>query len=143
MKKEHGFALRWLLALMLSHFAQAVAAAPATSQFTVRATLLAGNGANSLPVGYCFKTPDRSNFGAVVTVVCGSGEVVAVDLPSSAAPWIPVHGGAYRYTHVAENELPIGRLLGGFDSYTGWGTVTSWRMVSWADLDYLEVQIGW
>lgn len=130
-------------ALMLSCFAQAVAAASSSGQFTVTATLQAGNGAHTLPAGYCFRTPDKLNFGAVVTVVCGSRAVAAIDLPSSAAVWTPIHGGAYRYTHVAENELPIGRLLGGFDSYTGWGTVTSWRMVSWADLDYLEVQIGW
>lgn len=143
MKKERGFALRVLLALILSHFAQAVVAAPASASFTVRATLLPGSSADGLPAGYCIRSPSSLNFGAVVTVVCGSDAVAAIDLPSTAAPWIPVHGGAYRYTHVAENELPVGRLLGGFDSYTGWGTVTSWRMVSWADLDYLELQIGW
>jgi len=45
--------------------------------------------------------------------------------------------------HIAENELPGRRLAGGVDSYTGPGTITSWRMVSLADRDYLEIQIGW
>jgi hypothetical protein len=133
------FSSRLLLAALLSSLVTAAGAAPGSGQFQVTATLVVP----SVQTGFCTSGPGKATFGAVVTVVCGTEVVVDIEAPKTAMPWTPLHGSAYRYDHIAENELPGSRLAGGVDSYTGVGTVTSWRMVSMADRDYLEVQIGW
>lgn len=49
-------------------------------------------------------------------------------------------GGPYRFvTH----DSSAGESLGTVDSYAGTGTITSWRMVKLADLDYLEMMVHW
>jgi hypothetical protein len=116
-------------------------AAPGSGQFLVTATYVAG-----IPPptsGFCVSAPTKSTFGAVVTVVCDTRIVADLEAPRTALPSTALHGGAFRFTHIADNELPGSRLADGFDSYTGAGTVTSWRMVSLADRDYVEMQIGW
>jgi hypothetical protein len=133
----------------LSHLAVALcltgvpsgASAAASAQFTVAATLVS---ADVKPAsGFCTSGPGKSTYGAVVTVVCETGVVVDIEAPRTAVSWTALHGGAYRYWHAAENELPGSRSVGGLDSYTGSGTITSWRMVSLADSDYVEMQISW
>lgn len=118
------------------------ASAAASANFTVAATLVLAS-VQPPASGFCTSGPSKSTFGAVVTVVCKTGAVVNVEAPNTALSWTILHGGAYRYMHIAEHEVPGRRLAGGVDSYTGPGTITSWRMVSLADRDYLEFQIGW
>jgi hypothetical protein len=137
------FSLRLLLATVLFCLVSVADAVPGSGQFQVTATLVVANAPAATQTGFCTYGPGRSTFGAVVTVVCGTGVVADIGAPKTAAPWPALHGGAYRYAHVAENELPGTRLVDGVDSYTGPGTITSWRMVSLADRNYLEVQIGW
>jgi hypothetical protein len=136
---------RKLLLLVATVFGYALpaGAAPASAQFMVTATLVVENASATTQTGFCTSGPGRATFGAVVMVVCGTGAVVDIDAPKTAVPWSALHGGAYRYAHVEEYELPGARLMDGVDSYTGPGTITSWRMVSLADRDYFEVQIGW
>jgi len=118
------------------------ASAAASANFTVTATLASAS-VQPPASGFCTSGPSKYTFGAVVTVVCETGSLVNIEAPNTALAWTFLHGGAYRYMHIAENELPGRRLAGGVDSYTGPGTITSWRMVSLADRDYLEIQIGW
>jgi hypothetical protein len=92
---------------------------------------------------FCRVGPGPSTFGAIVTIVCATGAVVGVEAPRMAVPWAPIHGGAYRFTRLTGNDLPGTPFFGGIDSYTGVGTVTSWRMVNLTDRDYLEMMFGW
>jgi len=125
-------------------FAGVVAGANAgtsSANLTVSATYVSANAPTS--PGFCTLGPNRSAFGAVVTVVCGSDTVVDIRAPKTATSWTALHGGAYRYAHIKDFELGNPGGLDGIESYTGVGTVTSWRMVSLADRKYLELQIGW
>lgn len=88
---------------------------------------------------FCRLGPGPDTFGAVVTVVCATGALVSIEAPK----WGPVHGGAYRYTHLAERVLSGLRFPGGIDIYTGVGTVTTWRIVNLSGWDYLEMQLAW
>jgi len=116
-------------------------AGTSSATFAVSATYVSGNGPAAS--GFCTSGPSRSTFGAIVTVVCGTGAVVNIKAPKTALPWTALHGGAYRYSHIAENEFRGSRWIGAIESYTGIGTITSWHLVSLTDRDYMELQIGW
>ena len=112
-----------------------VNAAAVSAAFTVSATTV------SVPqAGFCTTGPNSRTFGAVVTVVCATGEVVDITASARSRPGLPVHGGAYRFI------LP-GSYAGGlpdfYDGYTGSGTVATWRIVQLADRDYYELLMGW
>ena len=131
------------LAVLLGVSAVSTHAGSASGQFNVTVELQPATGPVAPSSAFCVKGPGPDTFGAIVTIVCATGVVVDVKAPRTAAPWVPIHGGAYRYTHLAGQELPGGRLMGGIDSYTGVGTVTTWRRVSLPDQDYLEMLVGW
>ena len=88
---------------------------------------------------FCRTSPARA-FGAMVTVVCATGEVVDITASARGIPGVPVHGGTYRFI------LP-GSYAGGlpdlYEGYAGFGTVTTWRIVQLADRDYYELLMGW
>ncbi|MDA8257001.1 MAG: hypothetical protein M0Z99_15470 [Betaproteobacteria bacterium] len=132
-----GEALR-MVAVAIAVGAAAATAAPGSGQFQVTAAV-----AGAPESGYCTKTAGNANFGAVVTILCAGGGAVGVETPPDTASWIPIHGGAYRFGRVAGNARSESLLLDGVSEYTGLGTVTSWRMVSLENFEYLEMQIGW
>ena len=99
-----------------------------------------GNGGNGIGNGLCVNTTSADNFGARATVVCSTGALVDLSSGRSANPWIPMHGGAFRYvTQVFWN----GDWIDSIDDSPGAGTVTSWRRVNLADRQYLELTVGW
>lgn len=90
--------------------------------------------------GLCQTTPGRSAFGATVTIVCATGAFVDISPISRGMPWLPTHGGAYRYvTQVSGIE----GYLGTVDIYSGIGTITELRVVSNGNRDYIEMTVGW
>ena len=132
-----------LLAVVLGLPAAQVHAGSASGQFNVTVDLQPATVPVAPSSAFCVRGPGPDTFGAIVTIVCATGVVVDVKAPRTAAPWVPIHGGAYRFTQLAGHELPGQRLMGGIESYTGVGTVTTWRRVSLPDRDYLEMLVGW
>ena len=153
---------RCFLAVAFFAWAGAVCAAQSSSTFTVRVGPPtpsvpgpgsgtdpnpggggnAGNGGSGggLVNGLCRNTAGADAFGAHVTVVCATGALVDISPGRGGAPWVPMHGGAYRYvTQVFWN----GDWIDNVDDRTGMGTTTSWRIVNLANRDYLELTVGW
>ncbi len=107
-------------------------AAPATGRFNVSVTLNA-------PVRTAFcRTSEGDAFGAVVTVVCSTGEVVDIHSNEQGGSASPRHGGANRYVLQRPGELPYA-----IDSFTDLGTIATWRVVRSSDRVYLEMLVGW
>lgn len=94
-----------------------------------------------LPISaFCQKNNIPSAHGALVTVVCTTGVVVAIEPDHDGQPFTPMHGGAYRYvTHVT----PSGDLSDTVNALGGAGTTTAWRVVKSTDREYLEMTLGW
>ncbi len=94
-----------------------------------------------LPISaFCKKNNIPSGHGAVVTVVCTTGAVVAIEPGHDGQPLTPMHGGAYRYV---TQVTPNGDLSDTVDAFGGAGTTTAWRVVKSTDRDYLEMTLGW
>lgn len=121
------FALAALLGLWASHSQ----AAQSSAQFTVSINLLAASPQPGEPrqTGFCQKSTGAGAFGATVTFVCTTGAMVDIS-----------PDGPYRFV---TNISIDGRPLSTVDSYTGIGTITSWRVVNLANLDYLEMMVHW
>lgn len=100
------------------------------------------NAPPGLPVSvFCKKSNIPSGHGAVVTVVCTVGVVVAIETGHDGGrPFTSVHGGAYLYV---TRVTPNGDLSDTIDAFSGAGTTTAWRVVKSADRDYLEMTLGW
>ena len=121
-----------VLAAALGGVVPPLQAANATGRFNVSVTLKA-------PVRTAFcRTSDGDAFGAVVTVVCSTGEVVDIQSGSQAGSTSPAHGGANRYILQRPGEMPYP-----IDSFTELGTVATWRVVRSSDRVYLEMLVGW
>ena len=94
-----------------------------------------------LPISaFCKKNNIPSAQGALVTVVCTTGAVVAIEPGRDGQPFTPMHGGAYRYV---TQVTPNGDLSDTVDAFGGAGTTTAWRVVKSTDRDYLEMTLGW
>lgn len=102
-----------------------------------------GSGPGNPSSGFCRSEPSTGTFGAIVTFVCRTNSIVTLGAPQSAVAWVPIHGGAYRFIHLESKGLPDRVVRIGIDGYTGIGTVTSWRVVTLTERDYLEMMIGW
>ena len=114
-----------------------VYAAPVGGQFNVTVNLISS--ANPPPINAAFcRASEPSTFGAVVTVVCSTGEVVNLSAPANNVSRAPTHGGAYRYILRRPGELPLP-----VDSFSELGTVATWRVIQQADRNYLELMVGW
>ena len=136
--------IQWLVAAVLGGPAALVSAATSSSQFNVTATPVSATlrSTTDATVGntaFCRTSPALA-FGALVTVVCATGEVVDITAVATGIPGAPMHGGTYRFV------LP-GSYAGGlpdfYDGYTGFGTVSTWRIVQLADRNYYELLLGW
>ncbi len=139
-------AIRWMkhtvvlaLAIPLVLLAPFASATLLTGQFNV--TVKVGGEIGSS--GICERATDPSAFGSIVTIVCATGTVLGIEAPRNAVAWTPIHGGAYRFTKVSPDEIRGVQYVQSTGSYTGIGTITSWRMVKLADSEYLEMLIDW
>jgi hypothetical protein len=126
----------------MSTWAAPAYAGAAQASFGVRINLLAGSPPNGgTPVtGFCRSNTGTGAFGATITFVCSTGAIVDISPGGTGMPWAPMHGRAFRYVTTVSMA---GETLGTVDSYTGAGTITSWRVVNLADLDYLEMMVHW
>ncbi len=114
-----------------------VYAAPVSGQFNVTVNLISS--ANPPPVNAAFcRASEPSAFGALVTVVCSTGEVVDISASANRVSRAPTHGGAYRYILRRPGELPLP-----VDSFSELGTIATWRVIQQADRNYLELMVGW
>lgn len=70
-------------------------------------------------------------------IVCNftTGRDVLSSLP--AKPSWPYEGRGYRF--ISYITGPVGSV----DIYTGAGTSTAFRLVNWADREYIEMTVGW
>ena len=114
-------------------------AAQGSGQFTVTATL-AAEGKLALPKSTFCQTTPAVAFGALVTVVCATGEVVNVAPQAGAAPGVPTFGRAYQV--VLSRTFSPG-LSNFTDSSAGFGVASSWRVMQMGDQDYYELLMGW
>lgn len=131
--------LTWFLAaLAAASTSPGFAGVVASGAFGVTVNLTAG-APQAAASAFCTKT-GAGTFGATVTVVCATGALVDLAPSHSGQPWIPTHGGAYRYVTQVSNGAG---LLGTVDFYAEFGTVTAWRVISNADREYLEMTVGW
>jgi hypothetical protein len=113
--------------LMLAHGAHA-SAVPA--QFDVLIELTAAG--NRPQTGSCMPAA-----GVTTTMVCDTRLTTAASPIASAAAFSSRLGGGYRFISYASG------LPGSLDIYTGAGTSTAFRLVNWADREYIEMTVGW
>jgi hypothetical protein len=114
-----------------------VYAAQVGGQFNVTVNLISSANPPLVNAAFCRAT-EATAFGATVTVVCSTGEVVDVSAPANSVSRAPTHGGAYRYILRRPGELPLP-----VDSFSELGTVATWRVIQQADRNYLELMVGW
>ena len=129
----------FMLGIMALCFADLTIAAPSNGQFNVTATLVSAADLTLPKSAFCRTTPLLA-FGAIVTIVCATGEVVDITAPAQSNSYTSVHGGAYRFI------LPISDIAGlpGFyDGNPAYGTAASWRVIRLADRDYYELLVLW
>jgi hypothetical protein len=130
-----------VITLGLALQAGAVSAGQTAGQFIVTARLLpAGGGVGGPSSAFCRRSDLPGAFGAVVTVVCSTGAVVAIAPGGTGAPLSPMHGGAYQF---ATQVWRSGDAVEIADLSTDAGTTTSWRVVTLANREYLEMTLAW
>jgi hypothetical protein len=140
---------RLLLALALGALAAPGGAATTGANFDVNITLTAPGappptGGATPPQGsadFCVSQSLSDATGAIVRVVCKSGQFVSIE-PRPGSPFLGVHGGAFRYYFASGIPADL-RFLGGSNPWVGPGTVTSIRLKYLEDLDgIVEMQVG-
>lgn len=119
-------------------------AAQVNGQFAVTVTLLSptvrsAGAPRPENTAFCRTSPALA-FGALVTVVCATGEVVDIAASGSGFAGAPVHGGTYRFMLPGSYARGLPDL---YDGNTGYGTAATWRIVQLADRDYYELLMGW
>ena len=128
------------LATVLGFAAVPVNAAQVSSSFNVTVNLQSANSPTLPQTIFCRTNPGGLAFGAMVTVVCSTGAVVDISPGRTGRSGPPMHGGAYRYvTQVLWN----GDWVESLDDTPGIGTITSWRIVSLLNRNYIELTVGW
>lgn len=124
----------WIVLGLAAALALSAHAAQSGASFAVSVNLL-----ERAATGLCRSDTGAGAYGATVTVVCATGTVTGIEAVGRGMPWVPTHGGAYRYlTRVSSDDLS-----GTVDSYTGSGTSTAFRIVSVAGREYVEMTVGW
>lgn len=130
-----------IIAVGLSMQGVPVSAGQTAGQFLVTAKLQSGaGGVGGASSAFCRTSDLPGAFGAVITVVCSTRAIVAITPGRSGAPLSPMHGGVYQFaTRVwrSNDAVEIADLT------TGAGTTTSWRVVTLANREYLEMTLAW
>jgi hypothetical protein len=75
--------------------------------------------------------------GVTPTIVCDTRLTNSTSVIASSAVTGSRLGGGYRFISYASG------LPGSLDIYTGAGTSTAFRLVNWADREYIEMTVGW
>ncbi len=132
---------RSILAVVVAAFLVASQAGQQSANFHVNIRL------NSLSptsqAGVCISSVASEQTGAVVRVVCSTGQVVSIE----AAPGTPViagvHGGAFRYVFGAGSLLAAGNgLIESELGLFGLGTVTALRIADVSRRERLEFLVS-
>lgn len=117
--------------------AAAVKDSPALS---ARINLKVGGGSGGTAL--CRTGSGIGPFGATLTVVCSTGILTDYSGGASNLPWVTaIEDNSFRY--LLSVFGPSGESLGVVDSYTGVGTVTTWRTIHLNHQDYLEMTVHW
>ena len=128
--------------------AAALAAAPAfagngAGQFAVNISLstTANGGPDTAPPasGICISQTLSEQTGAIVRVVCQSGQFVSIS-PRPDARFIDTHGGAYGYYFGPLSSSPIS--MGSADFANGMGTVASMRVYAGEGTGVLDMLVS-
>lgn len=78
--------------------------------------------------GLCRSRTLSEATGASVEVACRTGQFVSI-APQPGAPYLGVHGGAFRYSIALRTELAVWEMaVTGEPATLGWGTVTALRI---------------
>jgi hypothetical protein len=116
-------------------------AAQNSGSFNVNINLLSGSGPGAAPsTGICRSSNGIGAFGATITVICSTGTLVTYSGDASKLPWAPMQDSSFRYLL---NVYNAGGPSAVIDSYTGVGTITTWRQIRLNDRDYLEMMVHW
>lgn len=75
--------------------------------------------------------------GVTPTLVCDTRLTNSTSAIASSSVSRSRLGGGYRFISYASG------LSGSLDIYTGAGTSTAFRLVNWADREYIEMTVGW
>ena len=126
-------------AVLLCGSAASVSSATNSSQFAVTADFVSADNSGQPKTAFCQTTPALA-FGALVTVVCATGEVVNIEAPATASPGVPIHGGAYRL--ILSRAFAPG-LPNFYDGFSSFGMASSWRVIQVGDRSYYELLMGW
>jgi hypothetical protein len=130
-----------LLTALLGVWPLSSQAAQRSGSFDVKINLLNSGGPGATPVtGICRSSNGIGVFGATITVFCSTGTIVKYTGDTSNLPWAPIQGSSFRYLL---NVNSPGGPSGFIDSYTGVGTVTTWREIHLNHQDYLEMMLHW
>ena len=91
--------------------------------FSVTVSVTVAGGSPTLPAGVCVSQSLSLESGAIVTVVCDSGQFVSIS-PVPGARFVGTHGGAYTYSFgtVGGTSASSGDFTGGT------GSIASFRV---------------
>lgn len=117
---------RAFMVLALAALPMPTPAVQATAQFDVMITL--SSVATRPQTGTCNST-------AAATIVCNS--LGGRELQASAPARSRFDLSGYRFISY------VAGLAGSVDIYTNAGTSTAFRLVNWADREYIEMTVGW
>lgn len=118
-----------LLCLTVSHFAVTAHAGQASAGFQVTVRLTTHQPTS--PAGVCISSVLGHETGAVVRVVCSSGQVVSIEAAPGTPVMAGVHGGAFRYSFGAGALLAPGTALTDSElGFIGLGTITAMRIAN-------------
>jgi hypothetical protein len=97
------------------------------------------------PPQTCINQTLSEQTGALVRVVCQSGNFVRID-PDPSKPFIGTHGGAFRYAFMAAGAVPdaavtVAGHAGDATMYAGAGTVTGLHVYDDGGGEQVEIQI--
>lgn len=108
--------------------------AQASAQFDVMINLLSPE--KQVQTGLCDSTRTVDTTTSP-TIVCNFtiGRDILATVPSK--PGWPYEGRGYRFISYVTGPA------GSVDIYTGAGTSTAFRLVNWADREYIEMTVGW
>ena len=125
--------------VLLCGSAASVSSATNSSQFAVTATFVSADNPTQPKSAICQTTPALA-FGAFVTVVCATGEVVSIAPQPGAAPGVPTLGRVYQV--VMSRTFAPGLSVSSNTSSES-GMVSNTRMVQVDGQNYYELLVAW
>lgn len=112
----------------------------ASNLFTVRAALTNTSNSPTQNTGaFCQSENNPDAYGAVVTVVCATGAVVASNTLVNQVPWKPSNGDTYQFI----KHFNLLLIDSGVVNSASILAQTSWRTVYLEDQGYIELLVAW